>query len=528
MHLFYNQKNPVAEGAPGDQVPAPALSMSREHFACEASPWPPPPPTPLHLLAGSMSTGFERIGEGDGSGSREEKDRGGQEVRGRGLASPHATGSAALPAEPEEHAKIRALRERCAELQWRVESSALRSENEALESQVLQMQEVFLALQEDFREMKDRFGVRLEELHKALEDQQGITTAAEKRVVCSEDLVRFHEEQRRLMAGHWKSLCQTKDERLRHLNLQLTEYTIDWQQVGVQKQTEASLSHELQCLQDRHGELISCRPCRRERTQEHEARLSEVRAEVFQLREAESEAKAAAQCRQAEQAQVPCPMELHEAEATCSELRGQLQLLTEWEKQREDDSPRSVETFQTSADFNGPRSGVPSWPHTCIWRDELDVRERQLEKITAQLDRTNNALLAAQAALATQRARHEEMKTKHRVAEANWREGERRRNHWQREYLNLQRAESALRKCSKVDLRQDLAAEFLTRSNAVIQNLEQVDSKSAESEAVEFSERAMSERGEGSGAAAAAADHGPFSTLGSGTGEATLPAGRHS
>merc|ERR1712187_330299 len=56
----------------------------------------------------------------------------------------------------------------------------------------------------------------------------------------------------------------------------------------------------------------------------------------------------------------------------------------------------------------------PTWPHTCIWRDELDVRECQLEKITAELDRSNNALHAAQAALTQQRERHEEMKNKHR------------------------------------------------------------------------------------------------------------------
>eukprot|EP00443_Scrippsiella_acuminata_P002752 CAMPEP_0115192990 /NCGR_PEP_ID=MMETSP0270-20121206/13324_1 /TAXON_ID=71861 /ORGANISM="Scrippsiella trochoidea, Strain CCMP3099" /LENGTH=537 /DNA_ID=CAMNT_0002606247 /DNA_START=50 /DNA_END=1663 /DNA_ORIENTATION=- len=457
-----------------------------------------------------MSTDIEQDVDRDRGFGQEQK-----EGLGGSFASASSVGVTAPRGETEQHAKIRALRERRAEIQWRLETGALRAENEALESQVLQMQEVFLALQEDFREMKDRFGERLEELHKALDDQRAITTASEKRVVCSEDLVRFHEEQRRLMAGHWKGLCQMKDENIRHLNLQLTEYTRHWQQSGVQKQTEASLSHELQCLHDRHVELLACRPCKRERTQELEARVSEARTEASQLREAESEARVAAQLRQASQTQESCPMELHEAEATCSELQGQLQLLTEWERQRgDDDSPRSVENIQA----------MPSWPHVCIWRDELDVRERQLEKITVQLDRTNNALHVAQAALAKQRAKHEEMKTQHREAEASWRESERRRINWQREYLNLQRAESTLQKHPRVELRQDLALEWLSRSLGALKALETADGKTAESEDARASGQTLPQRGDGFGQVVAApAGPGPRSVLGSSTSEATSP-----
>ncbi|CAJ1424290.1 unnamed protein product, partial [Effrenium voratum] len=60
--------------------------------------------------------------------------------------------------------------------------------------------------------------------------------------------------------------------------------------------------------------------------------------------------------------------------------------------------------------------------HRCIWRDELDVREGQLEKITAQLSRTDQALRSAQVALAEERAKHEEMKLQHGEAEALLRE----------------------------------------------------------------------------------------------------------
>lgn len=114
-------------------------------------------------------------------------------------------------------------------------------------------------------------------------------------------------------------------------------------------------------------------------------------------------------------------------------LRGRAELLGEWRRARELEAPAEGQ-------------GGPPWPHACIWRDELDVRERQLEKITAQLDRTNNALHAAQAALAVQRARHEEMKSKHREAEAGFRESERQKERWQGNCLEFRRAEAELRR----------------------------------------------------------------------------------
>lgn len=319
---------------------------------------------------------------------------------------------------------IRTLRARRAELQWRLETGALRSENEVLECQVVRKHEETLALQDEFKEMKDRFGEQQESLKSSLKTQRAVTSTAERRVVCTEDLVRFHEEQRRLMAGHWKSQCHLKDERIRYLNLQLTEYTIDWQHLGMQRQTEASLSHELQCLQDRHGELKVEKLRRMAEHERLEIQLAEARIRLNELTEAEEQAQ--------ENAASSSSQAARQLAATIAGRRGQLQLLAEWRQRREEQTPTA------SAD--------PHWPHSCIWRDELDVRESQLEKITAQLDRTNNALHAAQVALGLQRARHEEMKSKHREAEAGLRESERKRALTQRSCLELQRAEAELRR----------------------------------------------------------------------------------
>jgi len=242
-------------------------------------------------------------------------------------------------------------------------------------------------------------------------------------VICTEDLIRFFEEQRRLLAGHWKMECQQKDEHIRSLNMKLAEYSIDYK---LMKQTEASLSHELQCLQDRHSELR----VENEHRREHREKLRECLAEAQQAEASEAEAAAAADAK----AQAVQPSRLYELEAQGAGLRVQLQLLEEWRRSREAEAHKS--------DL--------SWAHSCIWRDELDVRESQLEKITSQLDYTNNALQKAQAALASQRERHDEVKQRHRDAETQLREDERTRVRWRRECVELRRAEAELRRMAEL------------------------------------------------------------------------------
>merc|ERR1711957_926734 len=91
------------------------------------------------------------------------------------------------------------------------------------------------------------------------------------------------------------------------------------------------------------------------------------------------------------------------------------------------------------------------WPHSaCIWRDELDVREGQLEKIQTQFSRTTSALDDTQRALEQQRAKHEETKQRHKAAESAFREAEMEREHWQQQcsevlqaHAELQSAEAA-------------------------------------------------------------------------------------
>jgi len=326
---------------------------------------------------------------------------------------------------------LRDLRARRDELKWRLNVGVLRLEKEALASQVAQSQQDFVALQDEFKEAKSGLTERVASLEKVLEAQQAVTAAADRRVICNEDLVRFYEEQRRIMASHWKAQCQMKDERIRYLNLQLTDYTIDWQHLGLQKQTEASLTHEFQCLKDRHDELrADCE--RRDLARERLDQLvAEAKEEVGALEAATEEARG--------NKSRPL-LSLRKLEAENAGLLAQLELLTAWCRKEGNEAPDTAAPKDMAR-----KTSDQLWPHDCIWRDELDVRERQLEKITVQLDRTNNALHVAQAELAKQRARHDEMKGRHREAECELREGERRRGQWQRQCLELRRAQAELR-----------------------------------------------------------------------------------
>jgi len=342
------------------------------------------------------------------------------------------------------------------------DAATVRQENKELEGHVVHMSEEFFELQHELNEMKESCGEKLESLNQALEAQQVTASCSERRAACAEDLVRFHEEQRRLMAGHWKSQCQMKDERIRYLNLQLTEYTIDWQQLGTQKQTEASLSHELQCLQDRHRQLRAHRTKRTADDETLAAKLEEAHAEEAELQRAETEARAAAQAaagmvgsptvagsrssRRRRPGDLPSEMQI-----VAARLRGQLQLLEERQHNTSNNAFSAVLPQLQDVECGGPTdtaAAASEWHHGCIWRDELDVRENQLEKITVQLDKTNDALYVAQAALAVHRRKHEDIKAKYRDAEAGLRESERQREQWRRQCLSFHRAEVDLRRAA--------------------------------------------------------------------------------
>eukprot|EP00929_Paragymnodinium_shiwhaense_P114884 TRINITY_DN83431_c0_g1_i1.p1 TRINITY_DN83431_c0_g1~~TRINITY_DN83431_c0_g1_i1.p1 ORF type:complete len:426 (-),score=132.96 TRINITY_DN83431_c0_g1_i1:72-1349(-) len=361
----------------------------------------------------------------------------GRQARRDSSPAPASIPAAVKPPLESIDERIRQLEARRAEMQGKLEADALRRENERLESQVLHMQEDFVALQGEFQEMKERFSEELAALDKKNERQQADTGVAERRVCCTEDLVRFHEEQRRLLSQHWKAQCADKDERIRSLSVQLTDYTIDWQHLGTQRQTEASLSHEVHCLDDRHRELGRCLS----RQNNAEERL--------RLHLEERKAEAAAELTEAKASTCPQDAALSSESAgpatrlgAPSQQRTMLRSKLGWLKRVRE----SWEGDAAAATSSSTASSTPSWPHRCIWRDELDVREHQLEKIAAQFDKTNDARQLALEALAKQRGRHEELQRQHRDLEAELAESEPKRQVLQRRCSEVQRVEAELRK----------------------------------------------------------------------------------
>lgn len=314
------------------------------------------------------------------------------------------------PALESAEESIAALRSRHRELDGSLEGD-VDDVNRTLESRVLHLQEDFVALQGSFKDMRDVFGHRIASLTRVLESEQEVALTAGQRAICKEDLVRFHGEQRRMMAGHWRSQCQAKDKEIHALNLQLTQYMVDWQQpLGKHRQTEQRRSHELQCLQDRYQELL-CEGSRQQEQQEQtQQTLSESRADAQTLSEAE------------ERVENSRLTSLGSRRAT---LLAQLQFL---------EKRKSLTLTQ------------PAFQHSCIWRDELAVREQQIAKIQFQSDRTGAAISDTQAELFLRRSRYEELRQEQRDAEVELRACEDRRTRWERIVTNVHRAQDLSRR----------------------------------------------------------------------------------
>lgn len=72
-------------------------------------------------------------------------------------------------------------------------------------------------------------------------------------------------------------------------------------------------------------------------------------------------------------------------EAECARLRSEMEAC---------EQAFATASMPTAAS-PGNRGKLPAWAHRCVWRDELDVRAGQLERISLQLDSTKRSLDAA-------------------------------------------------------------------------------------------------------------------------------------
>lgn len=323
------------------------------------------------------------------------------------------------PPPSESISAIRALRRRRRELECRLEGGTLQEESKVLERQLSQMQKAFADLEEEVKERGSLWHGRAAPVKSMLESRKEVVASAERRVLCKEDLIRFHKDQMAVLEGYWREECERRDKRIKEIALELNAERVHH---------DASVSHHRQCLRDRQDQL--------------RVELGALTARQKDLAALNAEAR-----REAEELQVGGDVETdtERLRVAVAHLRGQLPLLEEWSVREQD---------RCSCDPARPASldqelevepGADGERHSCIWRDMLAIRKTQLEKITSQLDRTNQALHSAQTRLAAHKARHEQLRVGQIEAESELRQHERKCALWRGRCTHLVRIKNGLR-----------------------------------------------------------------------------------
>merc|ERR1712012_1537743 len=143
-----------------------------------------------------------------------------------------------------------------------------------------------------------------------------------------------------------------------------------------------------------------------------------------------------------------------QTQQTLSESRADAQTLSEAEERVENSRLTSLGSRRAALlaqlQFLEKRKSLtltqPAFQHSCIWRDELAVREQQIAKIQFQSDRTGAAISDTQAELFLRRSRYEELRQEQRDAEVELRACEDRRTRWERIVTNVHRAQDLSRR----------------------------------------------------------------------------------
>lgn len=316
------------------------------------------------------------------------------------------------------------LQQRCIELEQRLQKDPLSFENEALEVQLTQMKDDYTSLQEDFKSMTEYFGRRIADLSSQLEERARAAGTAKGHADCLTGLLGFHEDNGELACSYWKAQCEKRNDSIRFLSLKLQEYTVpssEYQtrrrsqkgsnEVGDQEtgnqskmpkpsdvttraasspvyssppsspttlrsspkssisnarseQAMRALQRQLEALDHSHGQLC-------ELVEKREAR---VQASTKELQMLELSC-AVLQPRNTTFSTVEVTETLQSLEAEVAKLQ--------------------QEVCKSEQAINSADRKLPSLTRRCLWRDELDVRAGQLERISLQFDATKRSLDAA-------------------------------------------------------------------------------------------------------------------------------------
>ncbi|CAJ1362272.1 unnamed protein product [Effrenium voratum] len=287
------------------------------------------------------------------------------------------------------------LRQQCDALEQRLRQDSLSFENEALEVQLMQIEDDHAQLREELRSTREFYARRIAEMTAELEDRARVTCTAKGHADCLGALLVFHEDNGRLAGSYWQAQCEKRDDSIRFLSLKLQEYTVPSSEYRSRRphagSVMASISEEsspvpsnstngassserpgvnptalkaaeraFQALSDRHASL-----CEAVQTAEENALETEQNIQACELRSADLDTLHVFTLLQGQPTDEILPLDAVQARvAACNEVLASTRQL-------------------------------PDWSQRCAWRDELDIRAGQLERISLQFDTTKRSLDAA-------------------------------------------------------------------------------------------------------------------------------------
>eukprot|EP00931_Biecheleriopsis_adriatica_P108101 TRINITY_DN82436_c0_g1_i1.p1 TRINITY_DN82436_c0_g1~~TRINITY_DN82436_c0_g1_i1.p1 ORF type:complete len:433 (+),score=134.34 TRINITY_DN82436_c0_g1_i1:50-1300(+) len=308
----------------------------------------------------------------------------------------------ALGDDEEEEEQLKA---HCEELEARLRQDALSFENEALEVQLAQMQDDYAKLQEEFRSMREYFGRRITDMNAQLEERARMAMSAEGHADCLRDLLNFHEDNGKLAGSYWRAQCEKRDDSIRFLSLKLKEYTVPSAEYRARQRAEGSASSMLEPLSPTTPKRPAFAPGRSSgKSSPKPSAMSQSGAKAAERALQELSSQHACLCQGlqvAEEEAAVAQQELEASELTCAELRAATRCWidggTADEADAEDEFRLRQELEASSQAFAelGRRGQLPTWAQRCAWRDELDIRAGQLERISLQFDATKRSLDAA-------------------------------------------------------------------------------------------------------------------------------------
>ncbi|CAL1162112.1 unnamed protein product [Cladocopium goreaui] len=275
------------------------------------------------------------------------------------------------------------LLKQCAELEQLLRSDPLSFENEALEVQLQQIHADHAQLLEELKGTREFYGRRINDMTSQLEDRSRATCTAQGHADCLGDLLLFHEDNGTLAGSYWRTQCVKRDDSIRFLSLKLQEYTVN--SAEYHKRRSASFSG------DSEVEKTSAESPTLARTAS--APIQGVNQAAFKAAERAFKAlneRHSGLCEELQRAEEQA-CKLEQAIETCELRCAGLDFASENDESHSDlkDEIRQCQDARASA------HQLPSWALRCAWRDALDLRAAQLERVSAQLDSTKRSFDAA-------------------------------------------------------------------------------------------------------------------------------------